>query len=215
MYIKRIKFQNYGPISNLEVKPNFNENGNPKPIVFIGKNGSGKTLLLGNILDGLIELKRKKFNDLLEVEQNKYLKIGKKDYIKHGEDYSNIEILFENEDKNANYVDLMSRISNEDFQARYAGLNLKGTRDAKFIKSGFYKKCDINNKDLLDSFSQNIISFFPHSRYDHPAWLNKDTNIGFSFKEKFLDQSDKNIIKHDVIKKVETWILDCLLDREI
>lgn len=215
MYIKKIKFQNYGPISNLDVTPNFNDNGNPKPIVFIGKNGSGKTLLLGNILDGLIELKRQKFNDLLEVEQNKYLKVGKKDYIKSGEDYSNIEILFENDGKTGNYVDLMSRISNEDYQAKYAGLNLKGSTDGKFVKSGFYKNCQISNKDLLDSFSQNIISFFPHSRYDHPAWLNKDTSIGFSFKEKFLDQSDKNIIKHDVIKKVETWILDCLLDREI
>src|SRR5690625_6322938 len=85
MYIKNLKFQNYGPISNLDVTPNFRENGNPKPIVFIGKNGSGKTLLLGNILDGLIELKRQKFNDLLEVEQNKYLKVGKKDYIKNGD----------------------------------------------------------------------------------------------------------------------------------
>jgi len=215
MYIKNLKFQNYGPISNLDVTPNFRENGNPKPIVFIGKNGSGKTLLLGNILDGLIELKRQKFNDLLEVEQNKYLKVGKKDYIKNGEDYSKIEILFDDDGKTANYFDLMSRINNEDFVAKYAGLNLKGATDAKFIKSGFYKNCSVNNNDLLDAFSQNIISFFPHSRYDHPAWLNKDTSIGFSFKEKFLDQSDKNIIKSDIIKEVETWILDCLLDREI
>ncbi|MEQ6118474.1 AAA family ATPase [Reichenbachiella sp. MALMAid0571] len=215
MYIKRIKFQNYGPISNLDVTPNFNDNGNPKPIVFIGKNGSGKTLLLGNILDGLIELKRQKFKDLLEVEQNKYLKVGKKDYIKYGEDYSNIEIQFENDGKTANYVDLMSRISNVDYISKYGGLNLKGATDGKFVKSGFYKNCQVSDKDLLDSFGQNIISFFPHSRYDHPAWLNKDTNIGFSFKEKFLDQSDKNIIKYDVIKEVETWILDCLLDREI
>ncbi|WP_142785919.1 AAA family ATPase [Changchengzhania lutea] len=114
MYIKNLKFQNYGPISNLDIQPKFKENGNPKPIVFIGKNGSGKTLLLGNILDGLIELKRQKFKDLLEVEQNRYLKVGKKDYIKYGEDYSNIEIIFEDDEKTANYVDLMSRIDNVD-----------------------------------------------------------------------------------------------------
>lgn len=67
MYIKQIKFENYGPISNLEITPKFDENGNPKPIVLIGKNGSGKTLLLGNILDGLIELKRQKYSLLQEV----------------------------------------------------------------------------------------------------------------------------------------------------
>ncbi|MEL0652580.1 AAA family ATPase [Algibacter sp. TI.3.09] len=215
MYIKKLKFQNYGPISNLDIIPKFKENGNPKPIVFIGKNGSGKTLLLGNILDGLIELKRQKFNDLLEVEQNKYLKVGKKDYIKYGEDYSNIEIIFEDDDRNANYIDLMSRIDNADFVEKYSGLNLKGTTDPKFVKNGFYKSLNISNVELLDTFSNNIISFFPHSRYDHPAWLNKDTNIGFSFKEKFLERSHKSIIKHNVIKEIETWILDCLLDREI
>src|SRR5690606_12909230 len=99
--------------------------------------------------------------------------------------------------------------------AKYGSLNLTGATDNKFQKTGFYKTCNVSNKDLLDAFGNNIISFFPHSRYDHPAWLNKDTTIGFSFRETFIDQSDKNIIKYDVIKEVETWILDCLLDREI
>ena len=70
MYIKNLKFRNYGPISNVDISPKFNENGYPQPIVFIGKNGSGKTLLLGNILDALIELKRQKYNDLKEVPLN-------------------------------------------------------------------------------------------------------------------------------------------------
>lgn len=215
MYIKNLKFRNYGPISNVDISPKFNENGYPQPIVFIGKNGSGKTLLLGNILDALIELKRQKYNDLKEVPLNKYFKVGDKDYIKYSEDYSNIEILFQDEDKSANYIDLMSRIDNTEFVTKYGSLNLTGATDNNFQKTGFYKKCNVANKDLLDAFGNNIISFFPHSRYDHPAWLNKDTSIGFSFKETFIDQSDKNIIKYDVIKEVETWILDCLLDREI
>jgi predicted ATP-binding protein involved in virulence len=215
MYIKNLKFQNYGPISNVDITPKFNDNGNPQPIVFIGKNGSGKTLLLGNILDALIELKRQKYEDLKEVPLNKYFKVGKKDYIKNGEDYSNIEILFEEDDKTANYIDLMSRIDDTEFVSKYNNLNLTGATDSRFKKTGFYKKCNVSNNDLLDAFDKNIISFFPHSRYDHPAWLNKDTTIGFSFKETFIDQSDKNIIKSDVIKEVETWILDCLLDREI
>lgn len=215
MYIKNIKFKNYGTISNLDIEPKFNDDGSPQPIVFIGKNGSGKTLLLGNILDSLIELKRQKFNDLLEVGLNKYFKVGKKDYIKYGEDYSNVRILFEEGNNSANYCDLMSRIENADFQTKYGTLNLEGANDPRFIKNGFYKKCNISNNEILDSFSRNIISFFPHSRYDHPAWLNKDSSIGFSFKENFIDQSDKNLIKYDVIKEVEIWILDCLLDREI
>jgi len=215
MYIKELKFENYGPIENLGITPKFDANGKPKPIVLIGKNGSGKTLLLGNILDGLIELKRQKFTSLLEVGENKYLKVGKKDYIKNGKDYSFIQIKFGDDQHSATFIDLMSRLNHPDFIAKYGSRNFEGQNDSKFIDNGFYKKCNIPNKDILKCFETNIISFFPHSRYDHPAWLNKDTTIGFSFNEKFIGQDNKSIIKHDVIKEVETWILDCLLDREI
>lgn len=215
MYIKEIKFKDYGPISQLDITPQFDQNGNPKPIVIIGKNGSGKTLLLGNLLDSLIELKRQKYNSLQEVPDNSLLKIGKKDYIKNSEDYSFINIKFEDNQFSADYVDLMTRLTHANFITKYGSLNLKGQNDSGFIENGFYKQCNIPNQDILKCFDTNIISFFPHSRYDHPAWLNKETTIGFSFKEKFINQDNKSIIKHDVIKEIETWILDCLLDREL
>lgn len=109
----------------------------------------------------------------------------------------------------------MSKINHADFLNNYENKNFEGQNDPKFIESGFYKSCNLSNKEILNCFGTNIISFFPHSRYDHPAWLNKETKIGFSFREKFIDQDDKSIIKYDVIKEIETWILDCLLDREI
>ncbi|MBT6004073.1 MAG: hypothetical protein HOG79_00020, partial [Prolixibacteraceae bacterium] len=215
MYIKKLLFEKYGPVDHLDITPQFDENEKPKPIVFIGKNGSGKTLLLGNLLDGLIELKRQKYSSLVEVEDNKYLKVGKKDYIKNSEDYSHINIRFENDQQFATYTDLMSNLNHADFITKHGVRNFEGQNDNKFKENGFYKRCNIPNKDILKCFDTNIISFFPHSRYDHPAWLNKNTKIGFSFSERFIDQDNKSIIKHDVIKEVETWILDCLLDREI
>ena len=215
MYIKEIKFKNYGPISQLDITPQFDPQGNPKPIVIIGKNGSGKTLLLGNLLDGLIELKRQKYDSLQEVPGNSLLKIGKKDYIKNNEDYSIINIKFEDNHLSADYVDLMTRLDHTNFMAKYQTLNLTGQNHRGFIENGFYKQCNIPDQNILKCFETNIISFFPHSRYDHPAWLNKETTFGFSFKEKFINQDNKSIIKHDVIKEIETWILDCLLDREI
>lgn len=215
MYLKKIQFDNYGPVDHLDITPKFGHNGSPKPVVFIGKNGSGKTLLLSSILDSLVELKRQKYFELKEVAQTNFLKVGKKDYIKSGCDFSHIKLSYEYNSRTATYTDLMTVLSHENFTAKYGALSLESNNDELFINSGFYRNCDIIYQDILDCFENSIISFFPHSRYDHPAWLNKDTKIGFSFDEKFVNQSNKSIIKHNVIKEIETWILDCLLDREI
>ncbi|MFD3003598.1 AAA family ATPase [Pontibacter toksunensis] len=217
MYVDKIQIQNYGPISNIELEPQFDANGNPLPVILIGKNGTGKTLLLGNILDGIIELKRKKYNQLKEVEDNKYLKIGSMQYIRYEQDFSYVNINNKANENSAKFTDVMRHISFSDFQQKYPNISLDGLNlgDMRFQKTGFYKASIPSNDDILNVFNKNLFLFFPHSRYDHPAWLNKKTEIGFSFNENFIDQSNKNIIKHNVLLEIETWLLDCLLDREI
>ena len=64
MYLKNIAIKNIGPIDELSVEMPFNENGNPKPIIFVGENGSGKTILQSQIVDGLYELGSDLFDDI-------------------------------------------------------------------------------------------------------------------------------------------------------
>ena len=42
MYLESMLVKNMGPIQNFELHPSFSEAGQPKPIVLVGKNGSGK-----------------------------------------------------------------------------------------------------------------------------------------------------------------------------
>ena len=51
MYISNLYYQNTGPISKLNIKCRKNKDGNPVPLVIVGKNGSGKSILLSNIVD--------------------------------------------------------------------------------------------------------------------------------------------------------------------
>ncbi len=53
MYLKHIGIKNVGPIDEISINLPFHENGNPKPILFVGANGAGKTILLAQIIDAL------------------------------------------------------------------------------------------------------------------------------------------------------------------
>ena len=52
MYAKRIQIDNYGPIDQLDITFPF-EGDIPKPVVLVGENGSGKSILLSHIVNGL------------------------------------------------------------------------------------------------------------------------------------------------------------------
>ena len=56
MYAKRIQIVNYGPIDQLDITFPF-EDDIPKPIVLVGENGSGKSILLSHLVNGLISAK--------------------------------------------------------------------------------------------------------------------------------------------------------------
>jgi signal recognition particle GTPase len=43
MYLKNIAIKNIGPIEDFVCELPFKENGEPKPVIFVGENGSGRT----------------------------------------------------------------------------------------------------------------------------------------------------------------------------
>lgn len=67
MYIDNLYYKNVGPISNLYIKFRKNENGIPVPLVIVGKNGSGKSILLSNIVDAFYELADKGYENATQA----------------------------------------------------------------------------------------------------------------------------------------------------
>ncbi len=43
MYLRNLHIRNVGPIEKLDIEFELQTNLNPKPIILVGKNGSGKT----------------------------------------------------------------------------------------------------------------------------------------------------------------------------
>lgn len=217
MYIKEIQIQNYGPLDNINLNLESDTSSNPiLPLIFVGKNGSGKTLLLSFIVDSLIEIKRHKYSVLQEVEKDQYFKLGKKDYIKYSQYYSYINIEFKWQDKTGYSTELTTNLSHDLFTLKYSSIHFQNfdINDNTFKEYGFYKKTSQIN-EIGNILQKNVFLYFPPSRYEKPAWLGEGAKVDFQFSEKVLGISDRNIIKNNVLKEVEAWILNLILDREL
>ena len=164
IYLKNIEIENYGAIERLIFDCQFDENGNPYPIVVIGKNGSGKTLLLSNILESLIEFKRTVYSKIPEVDIKKLYKIGTSQYIREGKEFSYINLEYSN---NIHFTNLV--LKKTDFDARKI-LNYKHVKNVdKVVKDNFYRDC---SRCDIQFFENNIFLYFPVDRYYIPNWLN-------------------------------------------
>lgn len=210
MYLFDIHVENYGAIEHIEYKCKFDENGNPLPIVLIGRNGCGKTLLLSNIIHSLIEMKRKHYNQIPEVKESNYYRVSSLTYVKEGKKFSYVNLSFDND---KSYTDLMTK--NYDYFKNYV-FNAKR-----------YKNIDINNKGLKeDGFFNNISNtnredidnhiylYFPVDRYYIPQWYNKEhESPHIILSDHYVGKNKNNMICQDLLSDLESWLLDVVMDK--
>ena len=85
LYVKKVQIINYGPIAELDIEFPF-DGDVPKPVVLVGANGSGKSVLLSHIVNGLVSAKNAVYPETPEVETGKVFKLRHDSYIKAGSD---------------------------------------------------------------------------------------------------------------------------------
>ncbi|GMO29317.1 MAG: hypothetical protein Ta2B_10290 [Termitinemataceae bacterium] len=212
MYLDEIRILNYGAIEDLSYKMPFNANGNPQPVVLVGRNGVGKTLLLSNIIHTLIEMKRKVYTELKEVDGDNYYRVGSKSYIKNGKNYSYINYEFKGTSGTHSTLfavhDTTVFINNEYDKTIHKNVNIN---DEQLTKNGFFDGVsDVN----LSVFSKNIFLYFPVDRYYVPKWLNKSNeNLRFiTENEGMVGYSNTDMIRDNILEDIEAWILDVIID---
>lgn len=209
MYLKEILFKNYGVLKDVNYKFQFNSNNTPKPTVFIGRNGVGKTLLLSCIAHSLIEMKRKFYREISDVSGQNYYRLGSQNYVSAGENFSYTKIIY---DDNSGYTDLMV-IDYDKFKqtfnpSDYSDIDIT---DAEFKRNGFFTK---THKPSVNVFEQEIFLYFPVDRYYIPTWLNKENNNSkFEFtNDNFVGENYDSIITYNLLENIESWILEVVID---
>lgn len=213
MYFKNIHIENYGCIENLDYNFRFNSDGTPIPLVLIGKNGSGKSLLLTNLVDSIIEIKRNIYESIPEVQNNNYYKIGSRQYIRMGAISTKVIIKLNFDQKEIVSYDIMSNDAvNQLNGGQIKDNEINNKQD--FEETGFSKW--INDTLKKKEFESNIALYFPVDRYYTPAWYgpNNYKKIEYSGGTD-IRAAKTNIIKIDLLSNIKQWLTDIYMSATI
>ncbi|NEQ71407.1 MAG: hypothetical protein F6K21_39195 [Symploca sp. SIO2D2] len=87
MYFRKLKLINVGPIEKIDYSFPFDSEGSPKPVILVGTNGAGKSILLSHLLNPLMIAQQVAFEDP-EVESGIFYKLCSSQYIRSDDSFS-------------------------------------------------------------------------------------------------------------------------------
>jgi predicted ATP-binding protein involved in virulence len=219
MYLKHIAVKNIGPIDELSVELPFDVNNKPKPILFVGENGTGKTVLLSQIIDSLYEIGSELFQDIgkhhnqgrsyYKVSGGQNLKIGKTEgfSIVQFQDFNNQTI---------ECFDKIGNITHNDF--KLLNNNFILTPNNKNDNQKISTQLDEPTKEILEIEWKTSIHFYqPAYRYEEPFWKNDVFSDIQRFEEqkRYSNKYGRELEIISSIKENKSYIMDLVLDFSI
>lgn len=217
MYVKKLLYENIGPIINLCVDLPFTPTGNPKPVFFVGENGSGKSLLLSNIVDSFYEIAQTGyFNGTIQNESNgyKYYKTINRNQIRNGEDYLIAYIQYSD---GTDKIEYMFKSGNKAYEEFIQNSNLEINSSIRWKGEENYKGITANKEQVQEFFHNNVLCFFGPSRYEKPSWMGREyfeltQSEHITIRERFTDKLENPISVSDVTSVNLQWMLDIIVD---
>ena len=216
MYVETIFCENMGPIAKAVIKAGFTPEGNPKPIVLVGKNGSGKSIMLSNVVDALHELGDQAFNDVTKKDGlgHKYFKVASGNQIRLGANGLVGYVRFsENKNDHLEYLYLRGDAKKDKGHISFANAGLSNPQVQMDGEND--KTATKDEKKARESFNKSVIAFFPSYRYAIPEWMGEDyvsKRVSDPYRRTFNGQLNRPIIVDNARLDTPSWIEDVVID---
>ena len=220
MYTKRIQLVTYGPIDHLDITFPF-EGDNPKPILLVGENGSGKSILLSHIVNGLVSAKDIIYPETPEVETGKVYKIRAPSYIKSGSESYFGKVDFED---GLFVTEMRLRRLKREYDATQLelfGSDAQGAWDNMEPEEDDYFNSSFslpNESKITNIITKNCILYFPPNRFEEPAWLNESNlkaQAQYTDLKHMKGRTERKVINYSPLHENQNWLFDLLYDRAV
>jgi len=215
MYLKQLIDKNVGPLSSVRIDFPFFDNGDPKPVILVGENGTGKSTILSNIVDAFFEMAGQVYTNVNHYNEGsgyQYFKTISPYEIHAGASFLYSFISFTS-DKDPKYIFKSGNISVNDFKEQIGdkaiNISWKDNENKKEIV--------IEEDTISDIWSNNVLCYFGSDRYEKPAWMgskyyNIDEFLHPTVKYYFSGMLKNPIIVKDVTSSNLQWLLDIIAD---
>lgn len=189
--------------------------------VLCGINGRGKTTILSYIVDAIYEMARHNYKGSFEGRENKYYRVSSSLHSIYSDKPSIVYIRFKTGGKVIDYIDVRGELTEAEYNEliKYDG-KIGFNRIRNGLKSSnSVKLFSVSSTDeaIKDSFTENILTYFPSYRYELPGYLNdtykNDVEINNTIQ--FTGELPNPIEVCTGLEAFSSWILDVVLDWEV
>lgn len=212
MYLTELLIINSGAIERLTLRPQFNLDGSPKPIILVGVNGAGKTGLLSIIADGLIEIAAQHYQNITPSQgaSRKFFRVLGGRTMRVGFPFEISALKFRNGSEEFAVLASSGDLSDP--------LATKQMEDFSPIANwgGGKQKTVVGPQDkIADIYNRGAYVFFPSARYEIPYWANVgvlDRESDGDFSQGFDRQLGKPLVVQTALQAMKPWIMNLMLD---
>ena len=218
MYVKRVRITNYGPVEALDIEFPFDGDNKPKPVVLVGANGSGKSVLLSHIVNGLLSAQAAAYPESPEVELGKAYKVRSPRYVTLGKEYSFTQVDFWDSLPVRELILPRPKRRFEQVPAGIARTEAQSLYDNLSSESSNIFDHDIDQEKAQQLLQETCVLYFPPNRFEDPAWLNRD-NLEATAQYmdlKHLDRhSNRLIVNCSPLRRSQNWLFEVVYDSHV
>lgn len=214
MYLRSATFKNTGPIQNLDFSFPF-DGDRPKPVLMVGKNGSGKSTVISFVVNALVAMKQQVFEDV-EVEKGRVYRIRSPLSIHGNAEFFFAKLIFDKGVVLAEWQLNRLKYEIQDqglLQALDRSWNQIQPHETSAFLPNYGELADVRRMEEI--LNNNCLLFFPADRFEPPDWLNVSdlaTDLKLPEPERMKGKTSRRIFSRNRLKPTLDWLNSVIFD---